>query len=287
MKRSTGLQALFPLGIGIVAIVLLSAGLSELELRPGQPFSLSRGEQVSVAQSGAGSETLTTLFRVVLILAGLLMPVALVYLIASRKARKRLFRDLVTLLVFFSVYYLAMRALRGAGRREAEPALALPQMQPLPSAPLAEFATAPPPWFVFAASLGLAVLLAALLVGVVRLVARRGRPPVSPLEQIAQDAQGAVTALQAGADLRNTVIRCYCEMCSTLTQQRGIRRQRAMTPREFGDRLTGVGLPAGYVAQITRLFEEVRYGTKIPGQHEERQAILCLRAIVEASRGLP
>ena len=287
MRRATRLQALLALSITVAAMMLLSAGISGLDLRPGQPFSLARHELANVGRSGAGSETLMTFIRVALVTAGLLLPVALVYLIVSPKARKRLLRDLVTLLLFFAVYYLLFSARSDAPVEEGRTAITLPQTQALPAAPAAEFVAAPPQWLVSVASISLALLLAALSVGTVVLILRRRRPSKSPLAQLARDAQGAMDALQAGADLRNTVIRCYRDMSLTLNQQRGIRRHPAMTPREFEHHLRDVGLPGGYVTQITRLFEDVRYGTKVPGQPEERQALLCLRAIVEASTELP
>jgi hypothetical protein len=62
----------------------------------------------------------------------------------------------------------------------------------------------------------------------------------------------------------------------------GIRRQEAMTPSEFANRLESVGLPGDPVRRLTRLFEAVRYGAKKPGQDESHEATVCLNAIIAA-----
>jgi len=157
----------------------------------------------------------------------------------------------------------------------------------LPSSPPVEFTPNPPPWLTFVVTIGLAVLVAAVLVGALWFFWRRRQRPTSPLEQLAQEAQDALDALLAGSGVKNTVMRCYLEMARVLNEQRGIRRQRDMTPREFEHRLRDVGLPGEPVHELTRLFEEVRYGSKAPNEGEERQAIACLRAIVEACRSSP
>jgi hypothetical protein len=133
-------------------------------------------------------------------------------------------------------------------------------------------------------SVGFALLVATVLVGLGWFVWRRRRRVVPPLEQLAQQAEEAIEAIQGGADLRDTVMRCYYEMSRVLRQQRGIERHRAMTPREFVAFLGEAGLPTGPVWRLTELFEQVRYGAKAPGQAEEAQALACLETIVEFCR---
>jgi hypothetical protein len=104
---------------------------------------------------------------------------------------------------------------------------------------------------------------------------------------LAREAQEALHALQAGVDLQDAVMRCYFEMGQILSEQRGIRRGETMTPREFERHLRGAGLPQQPVEQLTRLFEGARYGARVSGKREERQAIACLTAIVDACRSMP
>jgi hypothetical protein len=140
---------------------------------------------------------------------------------------------------------------------------------------------------VWLTTLGLAVLVAAGLVGGLWLVWRRRRPQVDPRARLSEEARLAVDALEAGADLKDTVTRCYFEMGRVLSEQRGIRREEAMTPREFEHHLKRVGLPDRHVEQLTRLFERVRYGAKVADEREEREAVACLTAIIEVCANSP
>ena len=51
--------------------------------------------------------------------------------------------------------------------------------------------------------------------------------------------------------------------------------------------LKAAGLPDTHVQRLTRLFEGVRYGARVANEREERQAVACLTAIVEACTSSP
>ena len=275
------------LGMAVLAMILLSASLSELEFLPGQPFSLGRRPaQVGLGGGVVEGDALGALLRALVILTAVLTPFAIIYLIVSPKARRRLLAQLVPLaLLFLFFYYQWTRIEPELPGAESEPASGLPPITLPPSS--LESVPDPPQWLTVVTSLGLAVLIAAFLVGALWLVWRGRRRPASSLKQLAREAQEALDALLAGADLRNTIMRCYFEMARVLSEQRGIRRQKDMTPREFERRLEKAGLPGEPVQRLTRLFEQVRYGTKVPNEREEGQAIACLTAIIEACRSLP
>ena len=112
----------------------------------------------------------------------------------------------------------------------------------------------------------------------------RRQAATTPLEELAREAERAIGALEAGANINDTIMRCYFQMSHILQQQRDIVRPEAMTPREFERGLRGAGLPQEPVARLTRLFEKVRYGAGVPDEDEERQAASCLAAVVEACR---
>jgi hypothetical protein len=222
-------------------------------------------------------------FRVLIFIAALLLPFSIIYFLVSREARKRVLLDFLRLLsILVIVYVLAQRVQPDVVTSEQ----GLPQAFPgaLEGTPTTNVDTAPPGWFLSVVSVGLALLVATVLVGLGWFVWRRKWRAVSPLEQLAQQAEEAIEAIQAGADLRDTVMRCYYEMSWVLRQQRGIRRHQAMTPREFVAFLEETGLPTGAVRRLTELFEQVRYGAKAPGQGEEAQALACLDAIVAFCR---
>jgi hypothetical protein len=289
MTRHKKLSIIFLSGIAVAAMVLLPAGLSDLELLPGQPFYIEMESQLGEGEFGPlpGGEFLLVLVRAFFALALLSLPFLIIYLIISPEFRKRVLRMLVSLLWVCAFYIVLTRVrpdLFDVGR---EMRLTPPQGQTLSPVPVAGFVASPPRWLALVAALGLAVLLAGLLVGTAWFIWRHIHRPAtpSPLEQLAQQARDALESLRAGDDLKNTVIRCYFEMVRVLDEQRGIKRQMDMTPREFEIRLERAGLPDEHVRRLTRLFEAVRYGAKDVGENEERRAVACLTAIVEACEG--
>lgn len=213
-----------------------------------------------------------------------LLPFAIVFYLVAPEARKRLLRDLITLLVTLLLVTLLWR-----GRPALAPIiddLQRPQAAPEDLLPAPDVAAAPEPqpWFVLFLTIGIAVFLAAVVVGLGWVIFRRRERSATPLDRLAQQAEEAIDTLEAGGDLKDTVTRCYLEMMQVLKEERGIQRQRAMTPREFEARLEEVGIPTHQVRRLTRLFEQVRYGDKRLGQQEERQAIISLSSIVRFCR---
>jgi hypothetical protein len=126
------------------------------------------------------------------------------------------------------------------------------------------------------------VLMAIILVSLIYRIGRRIRiQRPNPLDQIARETERTVVDLQAGADLKDTIRRCYFEMCVALKDYHNLERKIGMTPREFEASLNGLGLPIGNVRRLTRLFEEVRYGARLAGDHLEQESIDLLNAIVQ------
>ena len=283
MERHRKRWLLFILGVGVVALLLLSAGLSELEFLPGQPFPLGYVPGGVGGTSGQMAEIYGIVSRVLIIIAALLLPVSIIYFFTSREARKRVLLNFLRLLVALVSVYVLAQLIR---LNTFAPEQGLPQAFPdvAGESSVVDVDAAPPPWFLAAVSVGFALLVAAALVGIGWLVWHRRRRTMHPLRQLVQQAEEAIEAIQAGADLRNTVMRCYYEMSRVLRQQRGIRRDQAMTPREFAAFLEETGLPTGAVERLTELFEQVRYGAKVPGREEEAQALACLETIVAFCR---
>jgi hypothetical protein len=130
-------------------------------------------------------------------------------------------------------------------------------------------------WIVSAA----AVILAGA--GLLVWSARRNRPG----DPVLREAERAIDALKGGADIRSVIVRCYFQMSQALRRERGIRLEETMTARDFETLLEARGIPRGPVHDLTRLFEEARYGNRKAGLEEEQKAMDCLTAIVRYSRG--
>jgi len=276
------------MGITLLAIMLLTAALPRLELRPGSFFT---------PQARAELKALLSQFVVyrnpLLALITALMILVFVWSIYARRKtpalppaprkKRSIWATLIHVILWTIALIIIRRQLMQGGFK-----LNPPQVGNIPSLsapnPYQVVAANIPDWFAFLFSLLLVLLLGVILW---RAWQRRRRPPKPALELLVQEARSARQALQAGEDFRNVILRCYYEMGQVLDRQRGIRRKEGMTAREFQHRLVNLGLPEEPVGQLTRLFEMVRYGAKEPGKQAERQALECLEAIVQASRSAP
>jgi hypothetical protein len=69
-------------------------------------------------------------------------------------------------------------------------------------------------------------------------------------------------------------------MSQTLQSEKGIQRGEAMTPYEFEQKLLARGFPARPIQQLTKLFEQVRYGRQQPGENEKQVAVESLGEII-------
>ncbi len=154
--------------------------------------------------------------------------------------------------------------------------------------PIREVVFTPPQhWVRIGVILGIGVLCAVVALGIFWFIYARYRPATPPpLFFLATQAQAALDALYGGEDVRDVVLRCYFEMARVLDQSQGIRRVETVTPREFAIQLTGWGLPAEPVSTLTRLFEEVRYGSYSEDDTAAQQAIASLEAIIAACQEL-
>jgi hypothetical protein len=279
-KKNGILSILILVGL---AVILLSASLSSLELRAGRwrPAAMERQE------TDTGSTPSTNLFvrilvRGMLLITGILVPLSILLNLRTSRGRRRMLTFFIILLCFMLVKNhipwskfqlrapkLPMQGLLGdKGQVPPKDDIALPN---------------PPWWLVLIVSLG----LSALILGGSLFLWRRYRRRSSPLELVAAEARKTIDELRGGADLKEGVIRCYFEMNRVLKEQRGLKRQRAWTTREFENYLNEIGLPDPHIRRLTRLFEKVRYGAKNLTNVEDREAIACLSAIVRACEGTP
>ncbi len=287
--------------VAVMATVLLAAGISQMALTPGLSWSdwmrLLFGDMNFRREAGMpvmfSGEGLVDAMRVLFLGLLLLIPVLLVAMIFSPDLRKKALRLFLQGLLFTALVLLffrsgALDSLNIVSREiqemsSFEPA---PEGEAEPLADIPEFEPSSPTWLVWSASFVLAALVLVLVASVGWSLWRNRIERRRPIEKLAKDAQEALDALEAGADFRNTVIRCYRDMSEAVSAQRGIQREYTMTPREFETRLTSRGMPETAVRQLTRLFESVRYGAFEPGDLEVDQAVTSLSAIVEACQTL-
>jgi hypothetical protein len=271
------------LGSAIVTLMLLASGLAGLTFRPGHMYDFGAlrpptGAPTPTPAADLRPPTWLSVVVTLLVLATLLYLV--INLIISRKFRRELLMRTISMLIFIMLVYLVLSALRGTPLLGDRPSDATPVPPPPPPSgePFPTFVANPAPWLIIAVS----AILAALLIGGIWLLWRRTRASPAPLTRLADEAQAALANIQTGADLRDAVLRCYREMGQILSEQHAIERPRGTTRREFEQQLVAVGLRDEHIQQLTRLFERVRYGARQANEREEREAVVCLTAIVQA-----
>lgn len=269
-------------------IFLLAIGLTGLEMKTGMPFSLAFRPMDTINAGGMeGWGWLVDIFRVMLALALIIFPFYLVYMLINPKRRKQLVRDLVLfgmILFFFDLLRRLSENMSnnvqgldlGAGQTE--------QLPPVEVTPLSDFVNNPPGWLVITVIVGVVLVIAVIVFLVFWFTLRKRSNDADAIEVVAQEAQDALLSIQAGGDLRDTIIQCYRAMVQAVKTERGIQRDSSVTPREFVKILAGKGLPAGPVTDLTRIFEEVRYGHQPGGIRQQIEAVSCLEEIVAACR---
>ncbi|MFN2226209.1 MAG: DUF4129 domain-containing protein [Anaerolineae bacterium] len=293
MTERTRRWAILLTGLALVAMVLLAAGLSGLELLPGRTLvRVQAPTEIEASPQRAISDALLNLLYVVLsILVIFLAGFFVFYLLFSADTRKRLLIGLglaISLLVLWFISRVESRTpeqVPEAPAATAAPTEALATALPFEGeVTIIDLDVDPPAWLVWVGAGALALLVVGALAAIAWIFWSRRQAATTPLEELAREAERAIGALEAGANINDTIMRCYFQMSHILQQQRDIVRPEAMTPREFERGLRGAGLPQEPVARLTRLFEKVRYGAGVPDEDEERQAASCLAAVVEACR---
>jgi hypothetical protein len=277
------LTTLIIFSVAIVLMVVLAASLGKLQLKGGEAFQMQNG---TLALGGAGitmnPNLLALIVRIVTLCAILLIPLEIYFLITSKEARKRLIRDIIALLILVVLVRLLVRNNGNSVLTPIQP-LAPDAASTTTSSDTASIA-AVPDWVVLVSRLIIAFLVAAFVFIVGWVILKRRNQAPTAMDQLAETARNALDSLRNGGDLEDVVIRCYIQMSHILRTERSIQRSAALTPHEFEEQLIERGFPSEPVHNLTRLFEDVRYGHEMVGPAEEQRAIGSLDAIIAACK---
>ena len=131
----------------------------------------------------------------------------------------------------------------------------------------------------------LAGLVVVLLLGGAALVVFSGRSDdhtatateagSAEMETVARTAGAAADRVAAGVDVDNEIYRAWREMTTALD----IERPDSATPAEFADEAVAAGFDRDDVTELTRLFEETRYGSYPVTDDRASRAERALRRI--------
>jgi hypothetical protein len=281
---------LLTFGIGLLAILILVISLPEFRLQEGQPFPLNMDFSVSVMGTAVvlpGGNVLYWIIRGMAALVIIGLPIYIIVSLFSPEGRRRLLIQIVMMLVMLFILDRVAKIVQDKPKEEQAQSIESPVEQPLSgegeNIQTEQFEATTPEWMVWASSFGVALLFTGLVALGLWFYYRRWQR-LSPSDQLAQEAERAISALQGGGDFKNVIIRCYYQMSQIIYSERGIQRELAMTASEFEHALEEKGFPREPIQYLTKIFEEVRYGTKQPAKQEEDKAIWYLSVIADASK---
>jgi hypothetical protein len=209
--------------------------------------------------------------------------------IFDKNARKRLLKDLlrIALILILLQYFLnnwQESLLQGdTGLQSSE--LLDPSELSGEVIPPSIFVANPQPWMFPLIAVIAAVALALVTFGVLLLLSKRFRGGQPRYLNIANNAQNALDEIKEDRfEFSDVIIRCYAEMSQTLADEKDILRSKAMTTHEFEQELLSKGFPARPVQQLTRLFEQVRYGHQQTSNNQKQVAMQALGDIIAFCR---
>ncbi|MFC5366543.1 DUF4129 domain-containing protein [Salinirubrum litoreum] len=101
--------------------------------------------------------------------------------------------------------------------------------------------------------------------------------PDPDVAAVGRAAGDAADRIERDADVQNEVYRAWVEMTDSLD----VDNPRSSTPAEFATAAVEAGMASDDVDELTRLFEEVRYGGEDVTSEREERAVSALRRIEE------
>lgn len=273
----------------VAALFLLAIGLTQMDLQPGNlnAFSFGGSSNLNLTSQPEASTDYLNVLRILYIIGIVLLPAIIVLLIVSKQARKQFLRSLIAVFPILLLLFVLQKMREQNGQQQPEvttPPIGAPPPAGAGTNPFLVTINHLPPWVIITGTVIVALIVTGLVMGIAWFFWKRSHPPEDSIDLIGQEAQNAIDALKSGENLKNVVIRCYFQMNEIINKERGVRRDEAMTPREFIKRLEAIGLPGSAIRELTRLFEEVRYGTRLPGLEDEVVAMASLNSIVDACK---
>ena len=270
--------------LGLIALFLLSTSISEIDFKPGRPvFSIGEADGTGSAPTLPPPEADEVGSALLAILFWIIVPISIIYVILNPKSWKRILRQVAIVTMIVLAIFLFIRALNPSSIGFEQPSLPTgselfqdSEQSTLQDELQFEISQ------LWAIGVGFLLLLFGLVVGFLLFRRSKSRhPEESELDHLMDEAAGALDKLRSGGDLKETVIRCYQEMCDTFHEEQGIARRGGMTAREFQLHLSSAGLKDDHIEKLTRLFERVRYGDQSRQPELEREAEQCLAEIVK------
>lgn len=267
--------------------MVLSVNLRSVSFGDTQPIGREEVEAMArPAPSGLGAVGEESLQSQIILLVAFVILVALVGVLLSPEARKRMFLFLIRMAFTLWVLYFLFNRYPGMFDF-LNPALQQDARQPQT---LDSGAGIPPPIFtppqetpMLSYAVSLLIIFGILFVAwrVYRVWRSINQYPAKSLQDLARIARLSLHDLSSGRETTDVIMSCYFRMSDVISDKRNLQRGMSMTPAEFASRLEEAGLPGDAVRRLTRLFEAVRYGGRKVGPKEVNEAVACLTTILQ------
>ncbi len=283
MNRRTKYIVLLCLSLVLIALLLLSASLSNLHLQQGAPIPGAAEPNSSLGNITPIRATPHDLFPLPGMIVGGVLIAFLVYTLARLAGlvdARRILWLVLGVVLLIGLANILPRVVPGPAAAAGEDA------PPAASPPSREYLTSPlgdaPSLFGWLAAGCILLGTGAFAVLLLK------RPPraLRAREALARSAEDALRELAAGKDFSSVIVECYLRMSDVVRAERDIQRSRQMTAREFQEALEQHGLPAGPVHGLTLLFERARYGAEQMSQVDVNASQEYLRQVVQHCRAV-
>lgn len=270
-------------------MVLLAISLPDLQLQPGDDLYAYQDAEQESGTSETQEPDYTAwenFMRVFSAVISILLVIYIVGSLFSKEGRKRLLGS-VGLLILLALMMLVFSNVWSSGEPIEEVPVSevdegeLEETEEVLGTAV-EFDPEPKSWLLTLVIVSGAVLLAVIVFFLVNSFSDQGSQETLQFDELAEKAQSALEDIEADhINFEDIIIRCYADMSHALQTQTGIQRDQAMTTFEFEQELIRRGFPTQPVQQLTRLFEQVRYGHQETGEPEKQAAVESLGEIID------
>lgn len=278
MTQRTKFIGFLLLAGALVSLVLLASSLSNMHIQSGASLPFAGYSDEDIREVQELWQVQTYFFSILKGILALIFLILFIFVVARLIVFVNIKIVLLSVLVMgilLAIVYLLPATTPGQSAVFPNESLdrATPPSYTYPAAPLGQ----PPQILIWLVIVG--VVLGLSLPAIKLVKDKLDRTPLE--DELLQEAEDAVRALQAGMDFRNVIMRCYMQMARSLQEELGIERNYSMTVREFEDWLEYLGFPTVPVHQLTTLFEKVRYGEHDSSDDDEKNAIESLNEIID------
>jgi hypothetical protein len=274
-------KILLYIGLIMIGIILLAAGLPALELKSGAPLpGVESIQETSVTNLVPSLPETRLLLKFPLAAVFILVAVLIMIYLLKNLQFKKILLLAGLLLLIGSLFYLIDQIQLSSATTSV---MVTQTNESVVSGTPYEFSpVGQPPQNLFTfIAIGLCIAAAAAIT----LLFFQSPRKAQKRGLLAEKADLALNAIRSGEDLGDLIIRCYLQMEAIVKEEKGIQRSESLTPREFEEQLAENGIPEEQIQQLTRLFEKARYSNRESDFEERQLAIACLSSIIQSCGG--